>query len=379
MGLASRKAIYIPFPQAVPSTYTLDAERCLNAKLESDDRLPGAGLRPLRRGLQAQGDRLRHAARDRRARGRRHRRRHRIRSPGRRTGHRVRLRRASRRDGRARVRAHAVGLGSHRRARSGGRPTAPSPKDVVFIQCVGSRNPDTRRALLLAHLLHVHRQARPAAQAQGARSRATSSSWTSRRRQGLRGVRPPGHGRGAGDVHPRPGQPGRSQEDGKLKVMGVDTLSGRQVEINADMVVLATAMVPTDQSERLASTLRIAADTHGFSQGAAPQAASGGDPHRGHLPRRRRPGAEGHPRHRVAGLGRGGQEVWSCCPSDPAARPHRPPTSTTTACAGLLRVPPGLPLRGHRAQGNSRPRRRSGAPGGVVEPGDVRGLRRCAP
>ena len=36
MGLAWRKAIYIPFPQAVPSTYTLDAERCLNARLDSE-------------------------------------------------------------------------------------------------------------------------------------------------------------------------------------------------------------------------------------------------------------------------------------------------------------------------------------------------------
>ncbi|MEJ2582444.1 MAG: CoB--CoM heterodisulfide reductase iron-sulfur subunit A family protein, partial [Acidobacteriota bacterium] len=35
MGLSTRKAIYIPFPQAVPSTFTLDAERCLNANLDS--------------------------------------------------------------------------------------------------------------------------------------------------------------------------------------------------------------------------------------------------------------------------------------------------------------------------------------------------------
>ena len=36
MGLAWRKSIYIPFPQAVPSTYTLDADHCLNARLDSD-------------------------------------------------------------------------------------------------------------------------------------------------------------------------------------------------------------------------------------------------------------------------------------------------------------------------------------------------------
>jgi heterodisulfide reductase subunit A len=36
MGLAWRKAIYIPFPQAVPSTYTLDEDHCLNARLDSE-------------------------------------------------------------------------------------------------------------------------------------------------------------------------------------------------------------------------------------------------------------------------------------------------------------------------------------------------------
>jgi heterodisulfide reductase subunit A len=31
-GLSSRKAIYLPFPQAVPSSYTLDMESCLGNK-----------------------------------------------------------------------------------------------------------------------------------------------------------------------------------------------------------------------------------------------------------------------------------------------------------------------------------------------------------
>ena len=30
MGLGARKAIYSPFPQAVPNTYTIDREACLN-------------------------------------------------------------------------------------------------------------------------------------------------------------------------------------------------------------------------------------------------------------------------------------------------------------------------------------------------------------
>src|SRR3972149_1295428 len=35
------------------------------------------------------------------------------------------------------------------------------------------------------------------------------------------------------------------QEDGKVKVLGADTLTGRMVEVGADMVVLATAMIPS--------------------------------------------------------------------------------------------------------------------------------------
>lgn len=33
MGLSMRKAIYVPFPQAVPSTYTIDKENCIKCKL----------------------------------------------------------------------------------------------------------------------------------------------------------------------------------------------------------------------------------------------------------------------------------------------------------------------------------------------------------
>jgi len=50
----------------------------------------------------------------------------------------------------------------------------------------------------------------------------------------------------------------------KIIVMGVDTLTGRQVEIEADLVVLATAVVPSDGVKELASKLRISTDEYGF-------------------------------------------------------------------------------------------------------------------
>ena len=50
----------------------------------------------------------------------------------------------------------------------------------------------------------------------------------------------------------------------KIIVMGADTLIGRQIEVEADLVVLATAVVPSEGIKELASKLRISTDEHGF-------------------------------------------------------------------------------------------------------------------
>jgi len=61
------------------------------------------------------------------------------------------------------------------------------------------------------------------------------------------------------------------QDDGSVKqsdpyyvVRGMDTLSGRPVTIEADMVVLATAMSATEGTERLAQKLGVGYDEYGF-------------------------------------------------------------------------------------------------------------------
>ncbi|NWF91568.1 MAG: CoB--CoM heterodisulfide reductase iron-sulfur subunit A family protein [Syntrophaceae bacterium] len=54
------------------------------------------------------------------------------------------------------------------------------------------------------------------------------------------------------------------QDDGKVRVLGVDTLTGRMVEVAADMVVLATAIVPSPGVKDLAAKLRATVDRHGF-------------------------------------------------------------------------------------------------------------------
>ena len=54
------------------------------------------------------------------------------------------------------------------------------------------------------------------------------------------------------------------QDDGRVRVLGVDTLTGRMVEVAADMVVLATAMIPSHGVKDLAAKLRATVDRHGF-------------------------------------------------------------------------------------------------------------------
>jgi heterodisulfide reductase subunit A len=54
------------------------------------------------------------------------------------------------------------------------------------------------------------------------------------------------------------------QDDGRTRVLGVDTLTGKMIEVKADMVVLATAMIPSNGVKDLAAKLRATVDRHGF-------------------------------------------------------------------------------------------------------------------
>lgn len=61
------------------------------------------------------------------------------------------------------------------------------------------------------------------------------------------------------------------EEDGVVVVEGVDTLSGEQVKVEADLAVLAVPLVPSEGVEELARKLRVPADEHGFLQEAHPK------------------------------------------------------------------------------------------------------------
>ncbi|MDR3610137.1 MAG: CoB--CoM heterodisulfide reductase iron-sulfur subunit A family protein [Ignavibacteriaceae bacterium] len=61
------------------------------------------------------------------------------------------------------------------------------------------------------------------------------------------------------------------EEDGKLIVKGEDTLAGLPVVIEADLVVLATAMIAQQEAPKLAQTLNISYDKYGYFQEAHPK------------------------------------------------------------------------------------------------------------
>lgn len=158
---------------------------------------------------------------------------------------------------------------------TGGHILRPSdhkvPKEIVFIQCVGSRDPElhcpycskvccmytAKHAMLYkkhvpdgkAHIFYID-------------------------------IRSGGKGyeefiqRAIDDDHVMYLRGKVSQlyeEDGKIVVQGSDTLSGQMVEINADMVVLAVAMVPTRGTKEMAKVLKISLDKDGFLAEAHPK------------------------------------------------------------------------------------------------------------
>jgi heterodisulfide reductase subunit A len=61
------------------------------------------------------------------------------------------------------------------------------------------------------------------------------------------------------------------QRDDQVVVWGADTLAGRPVEVAADLVVLATPMMPGPGAPELARTLHISADEYGFYNEAHPK------------------------------------------------------------------------------------------------------------
>jgi heterodisulfide reductase subunit A len=158
---------------------------------------------------------------------------------------------------------------------TGGEVRRPSdgeiPKEVVFLTCVGSRDPEnhvpycskvccmylTKHAMLYKHNVHdgqayvFYMDVRTGGKGyEEFYQRATEED----------------------DVLYVRGKVSKLfEEDGKVMVWGVDTLTGRKVEIAADLVVLGLAMVPNPTAVELSKKLKIQVSEWGFYSEAHPK------------------------------------------------------------------------------------------------------------
>ena len=158
---------------------------------------------------------------------------------------------------------------------TGGQILRPSdgrePRTVVFVHCVGSRDPEkgmaycskiccmynAKHAMLYRHKVH------------GGRAvlfymdiRAAGKGYDEFTRRVIE----------EDEAEYVRGRVSRIYQDGgKLKVVGYDTLAGEPLTVDADMVVLATAIRPQPGMKELARKLSVSCDEHGFINEAHPK------------------------------------------------------------------------------------------------------------
>lgn len=168
------------------------------------------------------------------------------------------------------------------------------PKSVVFVQCVGSRDPEhgvaycsrvccmitAKHALMYKHKVHDGQ-----AYVFYIDMRAAGKGYEEfvQRAMSEDGV-----------LYLRGRVSRIFEEEGKLVVWGVDTLSGKKLHVEADLVVLATGLLPAAGSSQLAACLGIETEETGFYREA--QAIM-------------RPVETGRPGIFIAGAGRGPADI----------------------------------------------------------------------
>ncbi|MGC4116059.1 MAG: CoB--CoM heterodisulfide reductase iron-sulfur subunit A family protein [Myxococcales bacterium] len=158
---------------------------------------------------------------------------------------------------------------------TGGKILRPSdgkePKKIVFLQCIGSRDPAkgmeycskiccmyvAKHTMLYRHKVHDGK-----AYVFYMDIRAAGKGYDEFARRAIEEE---------GAIYLR-GRVSKLERDGDvIKVYGVDTLGGGPMVIDADMVVLATAMRPQPGIESLAQKLSVSYDGHGFVNEAHPK------------------------------------------------------------------------------------------------------------
>ncbi len=262
LGLTGRKAIYIPFPQAIPASYTLDSSAC-------------PGLLPIACGKCADVCEPKAIDYDMKpelieeevgaiivA-----------------TGYDLYDKKFMAEYGHGKIPNVLDGLQFERLCSASGptrgeilRPSDKKPpKEVVFIQCCGSRDPELHKTycskiccMYTAKHAMLYKHHMPDGQAYvfyiDIRSGGKGYEEFVQRAIEEDGV-----------VYLRGKVSKVFNEDGKVKVWGVDTLTGKDIQIDADLVVLAMAMQPSLGTEEVAKKLKISSDKDGFLSEAHPK------------------------------------------------------------------------------------------------------------
>ncbi len=167
------------------------------------------------------------------------------------------------------------GLQFERMLATGGPIRRPSdgkvPQEVVWVQCAGSRDPELHMpycskvcCMYVAKQTIMYKQQVPEGQAYVfyIDIRSAGKGYEEFVQQAMEQY----------DVLYLRGKVSKVfPEDGRVVVWGADTLSGKPLEVAADLVVLATATVPSEGSKDLGQRLRIATDEHGFFSEAHPK------------------------------------------------------------------------------------------------------------
>jgi heterodisulfide reductase subunit A len=158
---------------------------------------------------------------------------------------------------------------------TGGQIRRPSdgkvPEEVVWVQCAGSRDPELHMpycskvcCMYVAKQAMLYKQQMPSGQA--------TVFYIDIRTQGKGYEEFAQQAMEEYDVLYVRGKASKVfQQNGHVVVWGVDTLTGLPIEVEADLVVLATATVPRADAQELGQLLRIATDEHGFFSEAHPK------------------------------------------------------------------------------------------------------------
>ncbi len=254
-GLEKRRAIYRPFPQAVPNKFVIDPEHCL--KLSRDKCGNCARVCEANAIDYEMSDRIEEIE---------------VGAIVVATGLEIMPKEAVAEYGYGKYPDVVTALQFERYlAPSGptdGIPRRPSdgtiPKEVVFIQCVGSRDPENAYAycsriccMYTGKQAMLYRHAVPDGQAYvfyiDIRSNGKGYEEFIQRAMEEDSV-----------FYLRGRVSKLFEEGGKIRVWGADTLTGRSVEIDADLVVLATAARPASGVLELANRLRISLNQDGW-------------------------------------------------------------------------------------------------------------------